>query len=132
MVGAQTAQFFREIAFEVSGTAHKILGQLGGDVDLVPAVIAVQDLAQRSFVARVDVCGIEIVHTCPDGSQDFLFGFVQVDACALAGKSHTAVPQNGERPALFIVAVLHVCLRTRRRAGLLSVSLRTCGPTLLL
>ena len=113
MVGTQTAQFLGEIAFQIPGPADQILGQFGGDVDLVPAMVAGQDLPQGGFTARVDVRRIEVIHPIVDSGQNLLFGLVQVDACTLAGKAHAAVSQNRERLALFIVAVLHDPLHAR-------------------
>ena len=107
MVGAQPAQLLGEVAFQVAGAPHQVLGQLGGDLHPVPAVVAGQDLPQGGLAARVDVGGVEVVHPGPDGRHHLGFGFVQVDARPLAGKAHTAVSQHRDRLPLSVVAILH-------------------------
>ena len=107
MVGAQAAELLGKVSFQVAGAAHQILGQLGGDVDLVPGVGAGQNLAEGGFAAGVNIRCIEIVYTLLDGKQNLALGFVQVDGAALAGKAHTAEAQQGQRFTGFVGAGLH-------------------------
>ena len=115
VVCLQPAQFLGKIVLQILGPAHQILGQLGGDVHLVPHTRAVQNFSQRGLVARVNVCGVKIIDPRVNGGQHLLFGLVQVDARALAGEPHTAIAQNGQWFAVFVGSCLHGGLLYRQK-----------------
>ena len=107
MVGAQPAQFLREVFFDGGFCADEVLGQLGSDIYLVPQPVALQNLTQSRFRAAVYIGRIKVVDPGIVRCQDFLLGFGNIDACAFFGKPHAAVAEYGQRGAVFIISVLH-------------------------
>ena len=101
-VGAQAAQLLAEGAVDGFGRAHHVLGQLGGDIHLVAALVLRQDPAQAVLAAGVDIGGVEIVDAQLHAAHDLGLRLGEVDAAALFAEAHAAVAQLGYLPAVFI------------------------------
>ena len=107
VVRPQPGELLVEILVDRGAAPDQVLGQFGGDADLVPDAVALQDLAQRRFTAGVDVGGVKVIDPGLEGGQDLLFGLVDVDAGALAAEAHAAVAEDREGVAVFVCPVLH-------------------------
>ena len=107
MVRPQPFQLLVEITVERGAALDEVLGKLRSDIDLVADAVALEDLPQGGFAARVDVGGVVIVHAGAESRHDFAFRLVHVDAAALAGKTHASVTEDREFGAVFIFSVLH-------------------------
>ena len=107
MVSTQAAQLLIEKLIQTCGTLDQIMGQLGGDIDLVPQVILLQDLTQSRFAAAVDVGGVEVVDALLNGQLDFPFRFLHVDTTLLLRKPQAAKAQHRKRIAVFIQPIIH-------------------------
>ena len=107
MVRAQALQFLPEELLHGVPAADQVMGELGGDVHLIPEATLLQDLAQGRLAAGVDIGGVEIVDAALDGGQDLPFRLGHVDLAQLAGEAHTAEAQDGELISVSVGAVLH-------------------------
>ena len=107
MVRAEARQFLPEILLDGLLAAAQILGQLRGDLDLIPHLIALKDLAHRRFAVAVDVGGIVIVDPGIERRQHFLFGLIDIDLVSLLRKAHAAEAEDREFVSVFVFSVLH-------------------------
>ena len=108
MVRPQALELLLEILFHALRLAQQIVGELCGNIYLVPNVVFLQNPAQRVLAAGVDVGGVEVVDSGPDGLHDLPLRLVQVDSAAALGEAHTAVAQNGNGISVFVVPVIHI------------------------
>ncbi len=108
VVRPQAAELLPEDFFCAGGGFDEVVGQLGGQIHLVPAAGPAEDFPHRRLVAGVDVSGIQVVHATLDGGHDLPLRLVQVDAAALAGETHTSVAQEGNLVSLFVLPILHI------------------------
>ena len=107
MIGAQTGKFFTEGFVNGCGGAKEILGELGGNIHLVPAVVFLQNPTQAFLISRVNIGGVKVVDAFFNGKQDFFLCFFIIDAAAFPGESHTAIPQLGNGIAVSVRSVFH-------------------------
>ena len=107
VVGAQAAQLLIEVLVQALPGLDEVVGQLGGDVHLVPQAVALQNGAQGGLTAGVDIGGIEVVDPGLDGGKQLLLRLVQIHAPRLLGKAHAPVAQHGHGIAVFVMAILH-------------------------
>ena len=105
IVRAQADQFLIKILVQPAPVADHVLGKLGRDIDLVPDVIALEDLPDRGLAPRIDISGIEIIHAGPVGRHDLLLRFLQIDVVSLFGETHTAEAQHRQLISIFIFSV---------------------------
>ena len=107
MVRLQPPQLLLEGPFHAVQGLYHIVGQLGRQIDPVPAVIAAEDFPHRRLAAGVDVGRVQIVDPAADGGQQLLFGLVKVDGVSFSREAHTAIAQEGDGIAFFVLTVLH-------------------------
>ena len=107
VVRPQTAQLLPENLFRALHGLDEVVGQLGGQTDLVPAAVPAEDLPHRRLAAGVDIGSVQVVHAAVDGRRYLPLRLVQVDAAPLAGEAHTAVAQEGDVPVFLVLPVLH-------------------------
>ena len=107
VVSLQTGQMLlKDLFHHLPGFDH-VVGELGGDFDLVADIVAGQNFAHCNFTAGVNVGGIKVVDAGINGGQQLTLCFFQIDASVLALETHAAEAENGYVVAIFILAVLH-------------------------
>ena len=107
VVCLQPLQFLPEDLFRSGQVPDQILRQLGGHVHLFPDSVALQHGSQQRFAARIDICGVKVVHAALISRQNLFFCLFQIQPSRLLGKAHASVSEDGERFALPVVSVLH-------------------------
>lgn len=107
VIGAQPGKLLLKELFHALGAADEIMGQLGGDIHLVPQAVFLQDLAQGAFAAGIEIGGVKIIDAAVNGGQHLPFGLGKVDAHAAALPAHTAKAQNGKLVAVFVQTMIH-------------------------
>ena len=107
MVGTQAAQLFLKIGFHAVRLFNQIMGQLGGDVHLVPQPVPLQNFPQGSLAAGVDIGGVKIIHAAPVGLKNFLLGLFHIHLSGGLGKAHTAISQHGDGISITVRTILH-------------------------
>jgi len=88
---AKTLQFFIQILVQILAFLHQVLRKFGGQRDLIPKIVLLQDPAQRVLTSRVDISGIKIVDPEFKSTQYLAFCFFQIDASSFRGKTHAAI-----------------------------------------
>ena len=88
-------KFLIEILVQRSLVPYQVLRQFGGNTDLVPDPVALENLAQGRFAAGVDVCRVKIVHASPVGGHQLALGLLNVNPSAFAAETHAAVSEDG-------------------------------------
>ena len=106
-VGAQAGQLLGKAAVDARPGLDQVLGQLVGNVDLVPAAQATQRLAQGGLAAAVDVGGVKVVDAQAHRLADLRGDGVLVNAPAGFGKPQAAVSQRRKLCAGFVRTILH-------------------------
>ena len=107
VVGPQPFQFLPEDLFDPLFRPDQVLGQLGGDLHLFPAVVLPQDPPQGLLTAGVHIGGIVVIHALLHRQHDLFLRFFEVDAAALSGKAHAPVAQLRNGLSVLIVPILH-------------------------
>ena len=113
IVRTQAGKFFPEGFLRAGETADHILGQLGGDIHLRPDAVALQNRSEEGLAAGIDIGRVIIIDARMKGGHDFLFRLFQIQSVSLFREAHAAETQNGQIPAVFILAVLH-CVSSDR------------------
>ncbi len=108
IVCAQPAQLLLKDFLRPGHRLDQIVGQLGGNIHLLPAAQPPQQLAQSRLVAGIRVSCVKIVDSALDGSGQLLLRLIQIHCPAFFGEAHTPIAQPGDFPALFVLAVLHM------------------------
>ena len=106
-VGAQALELLLEVAVERGCALDQVLRQFGRDVHFVAETVPLQDQAERCFAARVDICGIVVVHAGLISGQDLFLRLFHVDAAVLAREAHAAVAEDGKFFSVSVFSVLH-------------------------
>ena len=107
MVGLQPAQFLLKLLLRALDGTDQIMGQLGRQIDLVPAVVLRKDLSYCFLAARIDIGHVQIVDTMIDRVHHFLLRLVQIDLRSLLREAHTTVSEDRELISFPIFSVLH-------------------------
>ena len=125
VVRAQTAQLLAEIAVQSRPVPDQVLGQLGGQVHLLPDAVSLEDLAHGGLAAGIDVGGVKVVDPGAVGGQQLPLRLLDIHAGALSGKAHAAVAKNAQFVAFSVLPVLHHYPppRQSRRCFLLTFSI---------
>ena len=106
-VGPQPDQLLGKDLVQTLPAFDQIVGQLGGDIHLVPQAGLRQNLPQRSLAAGVNVSGVKVVDPLLDGHHDLPLGLLIVDLAPLLGKPQTAEAKAGQWLALPVIAIIH-------------------------
>ena len=107
IIGPQAAQLLLEEFLQTRPAFDEIMGQFGGDVNILADIVFLQDLAQRRFTAAVDIGGVEIIDALTDRGHNLLFRCRHIDPVAVFLKTQAAEAQDGQGRAVFIHSVVH-------------------------
>ena len=94
IVRPQAAQFLLESFLDAVHALDHIVGQFGGDIDLLADAVFLKDLTDGRLAAGVDISRIKVVHTAPVCLHDLPLRLFQVDLASGLLKTHTAKAQN--------------------------------------
>ena len=106
-VGLQPAELLTEILFRSGPASDKELRQLRCYVHAFPQSVSIQDGAEGSLAAGIDVGCVIVVHARGESFEDLFFRLGHIDAGTLPGKPHAAVAENGKFVANPVLSVLH-------------------------
>ena len=108
VVRLEAPELLVEEGVEVLRLLHPVLGQLRGDVQLIPTAVFLYEPPQRLLAAGIGPGRVEVVHAQLQRPLELPVGLLLVDAAALARKPHAPEPQRRQlRPVPRIRPVLH-------------------------
>ena len=107
IVSAQPLQFLLEEAFNAGNAFDQVVGQLGGDVNILADAVSLKDLTNGGFTVQIDIGSVIVVDTVFVGSHDLPLCFVDINGAGFALEAHTAKAQNRQFVSVFVGTVLH-------------------------
>ena len=100
------AVFFREQLIQPIPTLDQVMGQPGGNIDLIPDAVFLKYLTDGSFTAGIDVDSIVVIHAVLKDRHDLLLRLFHIDLAHFLLETHTAEVKNGKLVSVFIQSVI--------------------------
>ena len=107
IVSLQPLQLGLKQLFQTIDAVNQVMGQFCCDIDLVADPVLCQHLAQRRFVAGINVGRIKIVDAAADGGHNLRLGLFHIGHTHGSRKTHAPEPEDGNVISVFIFAIVH-------------------------